>query len=258
MIIPILPCLLNFFLAHHDKSVFPCFHAVVISSLSLRRAALIAYYDPAPEEVFPEEVFPEEVFPEEVFPEEVFPDEEFPRAQRLARAHLSVAFGHVLRMHSFWLLTLSSGARQLSGNVFGYYMPRYLSSRYPSEPNFLSNYGIIVGVVGSVAVLSGGLISFSWAINTTSVLLLLTPIGGMISSIFVILMILSSEVAGGNQSKETHVLYGTMSAVYITAELGLGTFAYLLVLSFPPILKFRGLFEDIMKLKGVNSVIYRC
>ena len=181
-----------------------------------RRAALIAYHDPAPEDVFP-------------------------RAQKsrlaLARSHLGVAFGHVLRMRSFWLLTLSSGVRQLSGNVFGYYMPTYLSSIYPSETNVLSNYGIIVGVVGSVAVLSGGLVSSYWARNTASVPLLLTAIGGMISSVFVILMILSNEVAGGDQSKGTHVLYGTMSAAYITAELWLGAFASLLVLLFPPRMK---------------------
>lgn len=181
-----------------------------------RRAALIAYHDPAPEEVFP-------------------------AAQRsrlgLARAHLRVAFGHVLRMHSFWLLTLSSGARQLSGNVFGYYMPTYISFIYPSDATVLSNYGIIVGVVGSVAVLSGGLISSYWAKNTASVPLLLTAIGGMISSVFVILMVLSDQVARGNPSKGTRVLYGTMSAAYITAELWLGAFASLLVLLFPPRMK---------------------
>jgi len=40
---------------------------------------------------------------------------------RFARAKfdLTSTFGHVLRMRSFWLLTLCSGARQLSGNVFG-------------------------------------------------------------------------------------------------------------------------------------------
>lgn len=181
-----------------------------------RRAALIDYHDAVTEELFP-------------------------RAQKsrlaLARAHLSVAFGHVLRMRSFWLLTLSSGARQLSGNVFGYYMPTYLSSIYPSDANVLSNYGIIVGVVGSVAVLSGGLISSYWARSTASVPLLLTAIGGMISSVFVVLMILSNEVAGGNPSKGTRVLYGTMSAAYITAELWLGAFASLLVLLFPPPMK---------------------
>ena len=44
---------------------------------------------------------------------------------RLARAklHFKSTLGYVLRMRSFWLLTLSSGARQLSGNVFGTLSP---------------------------------------------------------------------------------------------------------------------------------------
>lgn len=40
---------------------------------------------------------------------------------RLARAkfRLRSTLGYLFRMRSFWLLTLCSGARQLSGNVFG-------------------------------------------------------------------------------------------------------------------------------------------
>ncbi len=40
---------------------------------------------------------------------------------RFARAkfHFLATLGYVLRLRSFWLLTLSGGIRQLSGNVFG-------------------------------------------------------------------------------------------------------------------------------------------
>lgn len=37
-----------------------------------------------------------------------------------ARKQLSASLSHVVRLKSFWLLTLSSGARQFSGNVFGW------------------------------------------------------------------------------------------------------------------------------------------
>merc|ERR1711939_353155 len=47
----------------------------------------------------------------------------------------------------------------MGGNVFGWYMPSYLSSIYPSQSELLSRYGIIVGVVGSVAVVLGGVVS---------------------------------------------------------------------------------------------------
>jgi sugar phosphate permease len=66
---------------------------------------------------------------------------------------------YILRLHSFWLLVLSAGFRQLSGNVFGHYMPSYLSTTYSSHDEILSRYDIIVGVVGSVAVLSGGILT---------------------------------------------------------------------------------------------------
>ena len=71
-----------------------------------------------------------------------------PRAKgrvALARKQLTASILQVVRMRSFWLLTLSAGARQIAGNIFGYYMPSYLSSIYPSQDAILSNYGIIVG-----------------------------------------------------------------------------------------------------------------
>ena len=146
-----------------------------------------------------------------------------------------------MRLKSFWLLTLSSGARQFSGNVFGWYMPGYLASIYPSEPNLLSNYGIIVGAVGSVTVVLGGIVCSASGKNRAAVALYLTGIGGMISSAFVILMVFSRSVAGGSQANGVKVLYGVMSAAYLTAELWLGAFASVLALIMPARTKTFGL-----------------
>lgn len=140
---------------------------------------------------------------------------------------------HLSRMRSFWLLALSASFRQLSGNVFGYYMPTYLSDLYPSYPDILSKYGIIVGVVGSVAVLVGGaLTSYFWK-QTKTLPLYLVGIGGMVSSVFVLLMLFSRSVEGGNEDSGIKVLYGTMSAAYLTAELWLGAINSLIVLLLP-------------------------
>jgi hypothetical protein len=157
---------------------------------------------------------------------------------------LATSVKHVVRMKSFWMITLAAGARQFSGNVFGWYMPGYLSSRYPSKTELLSNYGIIVGVVGSVAVVSGGVIC-SAVPHRPAMALYVTAIGGMISAIFVILMIFSRE-AGGSESAGVRVLYGSMSAAYLTAELWLGAFASLLALLLPP------------RIKTVCLAIYSC
>ena len=169
------------------------------------------------------------------------PYEPFRSRVTYAKIQLQASFSHILRLRSFWILTLSSGARQLSGNVFGYYMPSLLSSLYTTQPNILSNYGIIVGAVGSVAVLSGGLICSYGLTRTIAMPLYITGTGGMVSSVFVILMVLSLDVAGGNQNKGATILYGTMSAAYITAELWLGAFASLLALLLPPRMKTFGL-----------------
>jgi hypothetical protein len=151
-----------------------------------------------------------------------------------ARQQITASVSQIVRMRSFWLLTLSAGARQFSGNVFGYYMPSYLSSIYPSEVNLLSRYGIIVGVVGSTAVIAGGLICSSAGKWRALMPLYLTGIGGMVSSIFVILMVFSRSIAGSNESRGVRILYGVMSAAYLTAELWLGAFASLLALILPP------------------------
>ncbi|KAG9237300.1 major facilitator superfamily domain-containing protein [Amylocarpus encephaloides] len=164
-----------------------------------------------------------------------------PRHAHTVKSDFVATLKHVLRMRSFWLLTISAGFRQLSGNVFGYYMPGYLSSIYPSQTNLLSNYGIIVGVVGSFSVVAGGLISSFLSRRTVMTPLYMTAIGGMISSIFVVLMIFSKAAAGGSESRGTTILYGVMSAAYLTAETWLGAFNSLLVLLLPPQYKTFGL-----------------
>ena len=158
-----------------------------------------------------------------------------------ARHNFLRTLDYVMRMRSFWVLTIAASFRQLSGNVFGYYMPGYLSSLYPDEKNVLSSYGIIVGAVGSFAVIAGGLVaSLLWK-RTIMTPLYMTAIGGMISSVFVILMVFSKSVAGDNEEKGTSVLYGVMSLAYLTAETWLGAFNSLLVLLLPPQFKTFGL-----------------
>ncbi|KAL8726435.1 MAG: hypothetical protein Q9166_006713 [cf. Caloplaca sp. 2 TL-2023] len=158
-----------------------------------------------------------------------------------ARKNIRSTFRYIARMRSFYLLTLSAGFRQLGGNVFGYYMPSYLSNLYPSEPSLLSRYGIIVGVVGSVAVLAGGLFtSLMWS-RTKLLPLYLTAVGGMISTIFVLLMLFSLNISHGDQSRGIKVQYGTMSIAYLTAELWLGAINSLIALLLPPHTKTFGL-----------------
>lgn len=160
---------------------------------------------------------------------------------RTARSELIATFAYLIRMRSFWLLALSASFRQLSGNVFGYYMPNYLSNLYPSYPNLLSRYGIIVGVVGSATVLSGGFLTTLFWKKTKLLPLYLTAIGGMISSLFVLLMLFSRQAAGGNEDRGIKVLYGTMSVAYSTAELWLGAMNSLVALLLPPRYKTFGL-----------------
>jgi len=173
---------------------------------------------------------PAQIADEAIFAPSPGKDWKFTHAKRQIAASIS----QIVRMRSFWLLTLSAGARQFSGNVFGYYMPSYLSSIYPSEANLLSRYGIIVGVVGSMAVVGGGLICTSAGKWRALMPLYLTGIGGMISSIFVILMMFSRRLASDDESGGVRILYGVMSAAYLTAELWLGAFVSLLALILPP------------------------
>ena len=157
-----------------------------------------------------------------------------------ATQQLRLALHHAVSMHSFLLLTLAASLRQLSGNVFGYYMPSYLSSTYPSIPSLLSNYGIIVGTVGSSSVLLGGLLGAYFLRGRREWVtfpLWLTGVGGMVSSGFVLLMVFAKQLRGGDEDSGAKVLYAVMALAYLTAELWLGAFAALLVLLFPPRLK---------------------
>lgn len=129
-------------------------------------------------------------------------------------------------------------------------MPSYLSNTYPTHTELLSRYGIIVGVVGTVSVLSGGIITALCWHRTKLMPLYLTGIGGMVSSVFVLLMIFSRQAASGNEDRGIKILYGTMSAAYLTAEAWLGCLEMLVALLLPPRYKTFGLsiFESIQVL----------
>jgi hypothetical protein len=113
-------------------------------------------------------------------------------------------------------------------------MPSYLQLLYPNVTNFTSHYGIIVGVVGSFSVIAGGYVaSLLWR-RTVLFPLYMTAIGGMISSVFVILMVFSRQIADGSESRGSKVLYAVMTLAYLTAELWLGAFNSLFVFLLPP------------------------
>jgi len=116
-------------------------------------------------------------------------------------------------------------------------MPGYLTAIYPSETDLLSIYGIIVGSVGSVAVICGGLLSAYLVPKTIMTPIYITSIGGLISSVFVILMVLSRSIAGQDETKGVKILYGVESCAYASAELWLGAWASLLALLLPPRMK---------------------
>ncbi|KAG9249478.1 major facilitator superfamily domain-containing protein [Emericellopsis atlantica] len=163
------------------------------------------------------------------------------RSMRAAKADLLSTGVYIMRMHSFWLLLLSAAMRQLAGNVFGYYMPGYLSTLYPNTTNLLSRYGLIVGIVGSLTVLFGGLLTSLLWNRTKLTPIYLTAVGGMVSSIFVLIMIFSRNLAGDDESRGVQILYGSMAAAYATAELWLGCLFALIALLLPPDYKTFGL-----------------
>lgn len=120
-------------------------------------------------------------------------------------------------------------------------MPTYLSNTYPSHPELLSRYGIIVGTVGTFSVLLGGALTALLWNRTKLTPLYLTAISGMISSVFVLLMVFSRDIAGGSEDKGIKILYGTMAAAYLTAETWLGCLEVLIALLLPPRYKTFGL-----------------
>ena len=158
-----------------------------------------------------------------------------------AKQRLAVTVSYLIRLRSFWLILLSAAMRQLAGNVFGYYMPGYLSNTYSDIPNLLSRYGIIVGVVGTFAVLVGGVVTSALWERTKTTPLWITGVGGMVSSLFVLLMLFSRNIAGGEQGNGARILYGSMSAAYLTAEMWLGAMNGLIASLLPPKYKTFGL-----------------
>ncbi|KAA8643733.1 uncharacterized protein ATNIH1004_010507 [Aspergillus tanneri] len=119
---------------------------------------------------------------------------------------------HISLMRSFWLFTTSAGVRTLAGSVFGYWL-------YPSSLNIMSNYGNVVGIVGSVAALAGGAITSLFWPRTKLTPLYLVSVGGIFSSVFVLLMVFSRDVAGGAESTGINILYGHGSSVYYCGAL---------------------------------------
>ena len=63
----------------------------------------------------------------------------------------------------------------------------------------------------------------------------------MVSSIFVLLMLFSRQVSSDSEDSGIRVLYGTMSAAYLTAEMWLGAINSLVALLLPPRYKTFGL-----------------
>lgn len=107
-------------------------------------------------------------------------------------------------------------------------MPSYLGASFPDFPNVLANYGIITGVVGTFAVLSGGFISAAYSDTKPALPLYIAGIGGAISSIFVIFMVLSPVIAGSG-TKGVALLYAMQTLAYLTAEMWLGAIATIIL-----------------------------
>ena len=97
-----------------------------------------------------------------------------------------------------------------------------------------------MSVVGSITVLLGGFWTSSLWGRIKVLPLYLIGIDGMISSVFVLLMIFSRSAAGGSEDKGFRIFYGTMSEAYLTAELWLGALNNSIAL-LPPQYKTLGL-----------------
>ncbi|KAJ9091728.1 hypothetical protein QFC21_007123, partial [Naganishia friedmannii] len=98
---------------------------------------------------------------------------------------------YLVSLRPFWIITLSASMRQLSGNVFGFYMPSFLQLQYPDQTTYLiTTYGTIVGQ--------------------------------------------------DDPDRGLTILFGSMSAAYLTAELWLGPTAALVVRLIPSHLKTTG------------------
>ncbi len=117
-------------------------------------------------------------------------------------------------------------------------MPGYLQLQYPDQVTHLvQTYGIIVGTVGTFASLLGGTISSLLYRRFPTVALHLVAWGGILSSPFVVIMVCSLPIAGGDAERGLSILFGSMAAAYLTAEMWLGPVAALVVRLVPTHLK---------------------
>lgn len=89
-----------------------------------------------------------------------------------------------------------------------------------------------LGTVGSVACLSGGIISSLLSDRYPNTALHLTAWGGLISWPFVVVVTFSRSL-GGSSQQGLRILFANLACAYITAELWLGAMASLVVSLLP-------------------------
>lgn len=124
---------------------------------------------------------------------------------------------------------------------------------YPNQTAYLiTTYGIIVGTVGTFASLLGGSLSSAFSQRVPTLPLYLVAIGGVLSAPFVIVMVFSRELAGQNSDQGLAILFGSMTAAYLTAEMWLGPIAALIVRLFP--IRFKTFSFTVYSL--VNILVY--
>lgn len=109
----------------------------------------------------------------------------------------------------------------------------------------------MLGVVGTFAVLSGGLITTLLQDRYPTIALHLTAWGGVLSWPFVVVMTFSRQL-GGSPSRGLPILFGSLTAAYITAELWLGAVAATVVRLLP--IRYKTLGFAIYAL--VNLIVY--
>lgn len=145
---------------------------------------------------------------------------------RIKDSELVKCLRYTLSLRSFYIIAVSAAFRQISGNVFGFYMPSYLQLVYSERKAYLvTTYGTIVGVVGSVASMLGGIISYLTRKRFPQMPLYLAAIGGLLSFPFVIVMVFSRTAANGDLDGGLRILFASMTLAYLTAEMWLGPVA---------------------------------
>ncbi|ORX35091.1 major facilitator superfamily domain-containing protein [Kockovaella imperatae] len=140
---------------------------------------------------------------------------------------------YIMALESFWIITFSCAWRQFAGNIFGYYLPTLLQLQYPDQVAYeVATYGTIVGAVGSTACMTGGILTSFLSPRYPNIALHLTAWGGAISWPFVVTLTFSRTLASTPEGG-LRILFGCLSAAYITAELWLGAMASLIVSLLP-------------------------